>query len=194
MESRITRKKQLSVFALLVLAAIIQTWLIWITLPTTRANLALGVGTIWMLSLINGFVVESGALALVALALGGRHFAIDSAAMSTGLSMAAMIGTAAVAASFALRFQRALRSDEVTLHAFAWSSERGSARTGAGAWVVGGGTLFVFNANTLDAVERCIQSGSEAAFLCTSHLVAAACLAGIGAIYVVNDLRASGSR
>jgi len=193
-ESRMTRRKHLVVGALLVLAATIQTWLIWFALPTPNTNLVMGVGTIWMLSLINGLVIESGALALVALVLGGRHLAIDSAALSTGLSMAAMIGTAAVAASFAFRFQRALRSDQVSFPTFAWSSEGKFARIGAGTWVVGAGTLFVFAANTLDAVQRCSQSGPDAMFLCISHLVAAACLAGLGAMYVLSDVRASRGR
>lgn len=193
-ESRMSRRKHLVLNALLVLAAIIQTWLIWIALPLPNENLVMSVGTLWMLSLINGLVIESGALAIIALALGGRHLAIDAAAMSTGLSIAAMIGTAAVAASFGFRFQRAVRSDDVSFPTFAWSSEPRLSGFSGGTWVVAVGTLFVFAANVLEIVKRYNQGGPDAAFLCIIYLVLAVCLAGLGATYVVRDVRASRDR
>jgi hypothetical protein len=190
-ESRISRRKYLVVNALLVLMSIAQTWLVWFALPDPNANLVMSVGTVWMVSLINGLVIESGALAIIAAALGGRHLAIDAAAMRTGLSIAAMIGTAVVGASFAVRFQRALRSDQVSFPAFAWSSERRLSEFGGGTWLIAAGTLLVFAANLLEIVKRYNQGGPDATFGCIMSLVLAVCLGGIGATYVVRELRAS---
>ena len=193
-ESRMTRRRHLVVNVLLVLVATLQTWLIWIALPNPKATLVMGIGTIWMLTLINGLIIESGALALVALALGGRSLTSDEAAIGTGLAIVAMIGTAAVAASFAFRFQRALCSDEVWFAISAWTSDRTSARLINDTWVVAAGTLFVLAANVVDAVQRYRQIDSDPMFLCISHLVVAVCLAGFGAMYAMKEVRASRSR
>jgi len=193
-ESRMTKRRHHVLIAFLVLTASFQTWSIWFTLPIPNASVVSSVGMIWMLSLLNGFVIESGALALVALALSGRHLAIDAAEMRRGLSIAAMIGAAAVAASFAFRFRRTLRSDDVSFPIFALSSERNPASFRGGTWVVAAGTLVVFAASVFDAVQQYGQTGSDAIFLRISHIVLAVCVAGIGAIYVVRDVRASRSR
>jgi hypothetical protein len=190
-ESRITRRRHLVVNAFLMFIAIVQIWLIWFALPYPNETLVMSVGTLWMVTLINGLVIESGALAIIALALGGRHLAIDAPGMSTGLSIAAMIGTAAVGVSFAFRFQRALRSDQVSFPTFAWSSERRLSGFCGGTWVVAAGTLLVSAASVLDIVERYNQGGPDATFLCIMYLVLAVCLVGLGATYVVREVRAS---
>jgi hypothetical protein len=49
-------------------------------------------------------------------------------------------------------------------------------------------------ANVLEIVEPYDQSGPDAKFLGIIHLVLAVCLAGLGAMYVVRDVRVSRNR